>query len=91
MRRDLAHGSWERVEQAEAIVRDGLPVVPQSACRPCGAAPARRPGDRDTLVALATMSRDRGDRAAAVAWARKLVELAPQDPGAQGSLRELDQ
>jgi predicted CXXCH cytochrome family protein len=50
----------------------------------------RHPGDRETLVALATMSRDRGDLRAAVAWARMLVAIAPEDAGAQRLLAELE-
>jgi Flp pilus assembly protein TadD len=50
----------------------------------------RHPGDRDTLIALATITRDQGDRSAAVAWARKLVGLAPRDPGAHQLLAELE-
>ena len=54
------------------------------------AAHQRHPGDRDTLVALATMSRDAGDLPAAVAWARTLVDLAPADAGARRLLSELE-
>ena len=50
----------------------------------------RHPGDRDTLVALATMSRDAGDLPAAVAWARALADLAPGDAGARRLLSELE-
>ena len=50
---------------------------------------ARRPGDVEIVSALATMSRDRGDRDAALAWARKLVELAPQNPQARALLESL--
>ena len=35
------------------------------------------------------MNRDRGDRDAARGWARKLVELAPQDPQARALLESL--
>jgi tetratricopeptide (TPR) repeat protein len=51
---------------------------------------ARHPGDRDVLIALATMSRDRGNRAAALGWARALRDLDPQDPGAQRLVAELE-
>lgn len=49
----------------------------------------RHPADRDTLVALATFSRDAGDRKAAIDWARRLEALAPEDPQAASLLREL--
>jgi len=49
----------------------------------------RHPADRDTLVALATFSRDAGDRKAAIDWARRLEALAPGDPQAAYLLREL--
>ncbi len=41
----------------------------------------RHPGERDTLLALATISRDGGALDAAAVYAQKLLELAPQDPG----------
>jgi Flp pilus assembly protein TadD len=50
----------------------------------------RHPKDRDTLVALATFSHERGDTEAARGWARKLVALAPQDPDALGLLRAME-
>jgi tetratricopeptide (TPR) repeat protein len=50
----------------------------------------RHPQDRDTLVALASFSREQGDRAAALAWARKLVALSPGDREARGLLRALE-
>ena len=45
-------------------------------------ASAQRPGDRSLLLALATLHRDRGEREAAITWARRLVETAPGDPRA---------
>ena len=51
---------------------------------------AGHPGDRDVLIALATMSRDRGDREGALRWARALRDLDPQDPGAQRLVAELE-
>jgi Flp pilus assembly protein TadD len=48
------------------------------------------PGDPDLLVALATLYRDRGDRAAALHWARKLLALRPSDPSAQALVRQLE-
>ena len=47
-------------------------------------------GDADILQALAVMERDRGNRDAARVYARKLGELSPDDPQAQGLLRELE-
>ena len=51
---------------------------------------ARHPGDRDLLVALATFSREKGDRPSAAGWARKLVDLDPDDPQARRLLAELE-
>jgi predicted CXXCH cytochrome family protein len=47
----------------------------------------RHPTDRDTLFALATIHRDRGQVDAARRWADRLLSLNPADPGAQ-RLRE---
>jgi tetratricopeptide (TPR) repeat protein len=52
------------------------------------AAHRRFPTDRELLVALMTMSRDRGDRAGASRYALRLAELVPGDPGARGLLGE---
>jgi hypothetical protein len=49
----------------------------------------RFPGDRAILQALATMARDRGDRAKALAYAEQLVAAAPDDPNGQALLKEL--
>ncbi len=49
----------------------------------------RFPGDRAILQALATMARDRGDRAKALAYAGQLARLAPDDPDGQTLLRSL--
>ncbi len=49
----------------------------------------RFPGDRAILQALATMARDRGDRAKAMAYAEQLVAVAPDDGQAQALLKEL--
>ena len=40
----------------------------------------RFPGDAELLLALATRARDRGARQEALAWARRLVEVAPEEP-----------
>lgn len=47
------------------------------------------PSHRDTLIALATIHRQAGDRAAAREYARKLVDIAPHDPTARELLRSL--
>jgi len=49
----------------------------------------RVPGDPVLLQALATMERDRGDRQAAAGYARKLVELMPEDAQAKALLQSL--
>jgi len=49
----------------------------------------RHPGDRDVLLALATISRDAGQRAQAVAYARKLLDLSPGDAGVRRLLEDL--
>jgi Flp pilus assembly protein TadD len=46
-------------------------------------------GDRAILQALAAMERDRGDRAKALAYAERLVALAPDDPASEALVREL--
>ncbi len=51
---------------------------------------ARHPHDRSVLFALATMSRESGDLAAAIGYAKNLAELAPRDPQAQALLKQLE-
>src|SRR5262245_29333739 len=53
------------------------------------AAHEHHPGDPDILVALVTISRDRGNRAAAQGYARKLLQAAPELPEARQLAREL--
>jgi tetratricopeptide (TPR) repeat protein len=48
------------------------------------------PGDPDILMALATISRDRGARLAARDYARKLLQAAPELPEARRLSHELD-
>jgi predicted Zn-dependent protease len=43
---------------------------------------ALHPADVDIVAALAAMNDESGNADAALAWARKLVELAPHDPQA---------
>ena len=50
----------------------------------------RRPGDRNILNALATINRDAGHKEAALAWAKKLLQLNPADAGAQQLLQSLN-
>ena len=54
------------------------------------AALARRPADRELLIALATTNRDLGRLDRARAYARRLVEAAPGDPGAKQLLEQLE-
>ena len=49
----------------------------------------RHPAHRDLLIALTTISRDAGDIASALAYARALVQLMPEDTSAQALVREL--
>jgi predicted Zn-dependent protease len=49
----------------------------------------QHPADADILTALATISRDTGDREAALAYAEKLVAVAPNDQQAKALLESL--
>jgi|SRR5579871_748113 len=40
----------------------------------------QRPADTDILIALATISRDKGDRDSPIAYARELRRVMPDDP-----------
>jgi Flp pilus assembly protein TadD len=51
---------------------------------------ARHPGEPEILVGLATISRERGQIASAIGYARKLVALVPYDQGARQLLAELE-
>ena len=51
---------------------------------------ARHPGDPEILLGQSLFSRDVGETQAALAHARALVELAPDDPAAAQLLRELE-
>jgi predicted CXXCH cytochrome family protein len=51
----------------------------------------RQPNHRDTLLALAVYQRDAGQWEAARNYARRLVELEPDDPRLQALLRQLNQ
>jgi Flp pilus assembly protein TadD len=50
----------------------------------------QHPGAPEILVGLATISRERGQLASAIGYARKLVELVPYDQGARQLLAELE-
>ena len=50
----------------------------------------RSPSVRPVIIALATLNRDRGARDEARTWARKLVELSPDDPAARQLVAELE-
>ncbi len=53
-------------------------------------ASAKRPGSRQLLIALATIARDAGERQQAIAAAKQLVALLPDDPGAKALLAEVE-
>ena len=50
---------------------------------------ARHPNDRDTLLALISFSRERGNAGAALEYAERLARIAPQDRGLAGLIEEL--
>lgn len=50
----------------------------------------RHPGDPELTQALVAINRERGNLAAAAFYARKLVEVAPEDPGARQLLQEIE-
>jgi tetratricopeptide (TPR) repeat protein len=51
----------------------------------------RHPADREIVVALVEYEAQAGNRNAAIAWARKLVEMSPGDPEARRLLQALEQ
>jgi Flp pilus assembly protein TadD len=55
-----------RIDEAMTALKDNL---------------AKHPGDRETLLALATYNRDAGDTTAALEYAERLARLAPADRG----------
>jgi tetratricopeptide (TPR) repeat protein len=63
---------------------------PQDALQVLEAAHQQFPADLAIMQALATMERDRGNREAALAYARQLVNAAPDDPEAQALLQEME-
>ena len=48
------------------------------------------PGDRDILLALASVSRDAGALEDAIGYARKLLDLAPEYPGVREFVAQLE-
>jgi predicted CXXCH cytochrome family protein len=50
---------------------------------------ARHPDDRDALLALISYSRDAGDFATALEYARRLARVAPNDPSLAGLIDDL--
>jgi Flp pilus assembly protein TadD len=50
----------------------------------------RHPAEREILVALAEYARQAGDRQAAIAWARKLIAMSPEDSRAHRLLEGLE-
>jgi Tfp pilus assembly protein PilF len=50
---------------------------------------ARHPGDRDTLLALVSFSRDAGDVATALNYAEQLARAAPGEPGLAALIENL--
>ena len=61
----------------------------RGAIKVLGQAHERHPGERQIVMALVEYNVRAGDRAAAVRWAKKLVELSPGDPQAEQLLRQL--
>jgi tetratricopeptide (TPR) repeat protein len=49
----------------------------------------RHPGDRDTLLALISFSRDAGDFGTALDYAEQLARAAPGEPGLNGLIETL--
>jgi predicted CXXCH cytochrome family protein len=66
--------SAARVADSLAVLRDSL---------------ARHPGDRDTLQALMTFSRDSGDPSSALEYAERLARIPPVDPNLAGIMQDL--
>ncbi len=62
---------------------------PGEAVTVLAAAQARHPRDREIMYALATIERDRGEIAQALAWARRMLELNPADQQAMQLLQML--
>jgi len=72
----VALNSTGRPDQAIAVLRQ---------------AHQRRPADRQVLEALISFERDKGDLPSAIAYAKQLVELMPDDPNAKAMLAQLQE
>jgi predicted CXXCH cytochrome family protein len=63
-----------RKDEAMTVLKDSL---------------ARHPDDGDTLFTLVTFNRDAGDIGAALAYAERLIRIAPNDPGLAALIEDL--
>ena len=70
----IALNSAGRREEALAALKDTL---------------ARHPADRDTLMALVSISRDAGDPVSALDYAQRLARIAPDDRSIDRQIDEL--
>jgi predicted CXXCH cytochrome family protein len=77
-----------RYAYVHAIALNELGDV-RGAIKVLGKAHERHPGERQIVMALVEYNARAGDRAAAIRWAKKLVELSPGDPQAQQLLHQL--
>ncbi len=73
--RGIALHSAERTREALTVLKNAYQI---------------HPTDRDILVALMTLHRDAGERDAALRYAKRLVELRPEDGAARAFVRELE-
>jgi Flp pilus assembly protein TadD len=95
---DAIAASARAPERAPAAARSAyvsaIALESQGATEPATAelerAPRRHPGRPDRVAPLATLNQKRGDRDAALGWARKLVELAPENAQARALLESID-
>jgi len=91
---ELGRAAGERPERPDFAYVYAIALAsagqPPRALEVLADAERRHPGDRDLLVALATISREAGRREEAVGWARRLVELDPADPGPRRLLQQLE-
>jgi Tfp pilus assembly protein PilF len=91
MLRQAAEGAPERARYAYVY---GVALHSEArtaeALRVLDAAHGRHPSDRQILLALATISRDAGDRDAALRYARSLLALSPQDSQTRALVAQLE-
>src|SRR6185295_10549247 len=71
----VALNSAGRASEAISVLTDSL---------------SRHPDDRDTLLALISFARERGDIPSALAYAQKLARIAPTDPNVTRLLQDLE-